>query len=302
MNFLPQKLKALAHTVATGAQRSIRTICAVSRIPYETARRQLSKLSKLKEAYARFVLERYCGKDVALVVIDPTYLKKLVEGIIAAGLLVPGLGRCIPLYWECFNWKELEKNPDGLYSRNLFQESFIRKLKKLVYPRKLVIIADREFGRTRLFEVLRKSGIYWVIRVPKTSYPPKLGDYMEFSDEAHDEPWLLSYRLPQEYNLNPAELYYLRMRIEQTFKDAKSALSMRVILNGVKNQNLKDGLILLLFSAWLLLAEAGMKAKESKLLPESILRMGERGYYSRITIGRLCLAACAMSALAESLE
>jgi hypothetical protein len=64
---------------------------------------------------------------------------------------------------------------------------------------------------------------------------------MEFSDEAHDEPWLLSYRLPQEYNLNPAELYYLRMRIEQTFKDAKSALSMRVILNGVKNQNLKDG-------------------------------------------------------------
>jgi len=242
MNFLPQKLKALAHTVATGAQRSIRTICAVSRIPYETARRQLSKLSKLKEAYARFVLERYCGKDVALVVIDPTYLKKLV------------------------------------------------------------IIADREFGRTRLFEVLRKSGIYWVIRVPKTSYPPKLGDYMEFSDEAHDEPWLLSYRLPQEYSLNPAELYYLRMRIEQTFKDAKSVLSMRVILNGVKNQNLKDGLILLLFSAWLLLAEAGMKAKESKLLPESILRMGERGYYSRITIGRLCLAACAMSALAESLE
>jgi hypothetical protein len=60
------------------------------------------------------------------------------------------------------------------------------------------------------------------------------------------------------------------MRIEQTFKDAKSALSMRVILNGVKNQNLKDGLILLLFSAWLLLAEAGRKAKESKLLPESI--------------------------------
>ena len=103
MNILPQKLKALACVVATGAYRSIRTICAVSCIPYETARRQLSKLSKLKKAYARFVLERYCKGDVALVVIDPTYLKELVDGIIVAGLLVPGLRRCIPLYWKHFN-------------------------------------------------------------------------------------------------------------------------------------------------------------------------------------------------------
>ncbi|MEO0211738.1 MAG: hypothetical protein ABIN66_07800 [candidate division WOR-3 bacterium] len=89
--------------------------------------------------------------------IDPTYLKELREGIIVAGLLVPWLGRCIPLYWERFSWEEMENEGDGLYSRNLFQGRFMRNLKRLVYPRRLIVIADREFGRTRLFEVLKKG-------------------------------------------------------------------------------------------------------------------------------------------------
>ncbi|MEO0191679.1 MAG: hypothetical protein ABIM46_02725 [candidate division WOR-3 bacterium] len=51
----------------------------------------------------------------------------------------------------------MENDGDGLYSRNLFQGRFMRNLKRLVYPRTLIVIADREFGRTRLFEVLKKG-------------------------------------------------------------------------------------------------------------------------------------------------
>ncbi|MEO0257367.1 MAG: transposase [candidate division WOR-3 bacterium] len=175
----------------------------------------------------------------------------------------------------------------------------MRNLKRLVYPRRLIVIADREFGRTRLFEVLKKAGIYWVIRVPKNSYPPKLGDYRCFSDEGHDEPWLLCYRLPPGYD--PVELYHLRMRIEQTFRDAKSLLSMRAIINRVNNPSLKDGLILLLFASWLFLVEVGRKAKESGVLLQSLLNMAENGYYSPITLGRLWLCACATRTLNELL-
>ena len=297
MNFLSQKLKATLYAVATGASKSIRAICAVSRLPYESIRRQLSRLYKVKELYTRFVLEKYCPGDTALVVIDPTYLRELTDGLIVAGLLVPGMGRCIPLYWEHFNWKETEREQEGLYSRNLFQGSFLRKLKKLVYPRTLIIIADREFGRTGFFEVLKKAGIYWVIRLPKNNYPPKLGDHLEFSDEAHDEPWLLCFRLPPGYN--PSELYFLRMRIEETFRDAKSLLAMKVILNRLTNPLVKEGLVLLLFASWLLLADLGSQATKNQFLRQSVLNMAERGYYSTITLGRLWLCACAIRALAE---
>ena len=111
MTFLSEKLKATLYAVATGGGKSIRAICAVSGVPYETIRRHLLCLHKLKEIYARYVLERYCPGDVALVVIDPTYLKELTDGIIVAGLLVPWPGRCIPLYWEHFNWKDRERLP-----------------------------------------------------------------------------------------------------------------------------------------------------------------------------------------------
>lgn len=297
MNFLGQKLKASLYAVATGANKSIRAICAVSRLPYETVRRQVSRLYEVKELYARFVLEKYCPQDTALVVIDPTYLRELTDGLIVAGLLVPGMGRCIPLYWKHFNWKETETKQDGLYSRNLFQGSFVRKLKELVYPRTLIIIADREFGRTGFFEVLKKAGIYWVIRLPKNNYPPRLGDCIEFSDEAHDEPWLLGFRLPLGYN--PVELYFLRMRIEETFRDTKSLLAMRVILNRVSHSLVKEGLVLLLFASWLLLAELGSQAIKTQVLRQSILNMAEKGYYSAITLGRLWLCACAIRAFTE---
>ena len=136
-------------------------------------RRQVSRLYEVKELYARFVLEKYCPRDTALVVIDPTYLRELTDGLIVAGLLVPGMGRCIPLYWEHFNWKETEREQEGLYSRNLFQGSFLRKLKKLVYPRTLIIIDDREFGRTGFFEVLKKAGILLGNKAPKEQLSPK---------------------------------------------------------------------------------------------------------------------------------
>jgi len=303
MNFLSfsPKFKAMLWAVATTRPASIRSMSAAARVPYETARRALFRLSCLKEAYARFVLERYCpGEDVALVVIDPTYLKELVDGILVAGLLVPGLRRCVPLYWEHFNWRKMEERENGLYSRNLFQRRFIRRLKELVYPRKLVIIADREFGRLSFLKALKKAGISWVIRVPKNGYPPRIGEHILFQEPGHDEPWLLSFRLPSGYDLDPVKLYSLRMRIEETFRDAKSLLAMRTLLNRIKHDPVREGLILLLFVSWLLLKMAKEASEKYRILPQGLINLVNRGYYSDISFGRLWLCACATMMLEQS--
>ena len=92
------------------------------------------------------------------------------------------------------------------------------------------------------------------------------------------------------------------MRIEETFRDAKSLLAMRVILNRVSHSLLKEGLVLLLFASWLFLAKLGSQAIKSQVLLQSVLNMAEKGYYSPITLGRLWLYACAIKAFIELIE
>ena len=84
--------------------------------PCETTRRFIKKLSseRVKEAYAKWVLKRLAGEsDFVLIAIDPTYAKGLKEGFLVASLIVGKRGRSIPLWWERFNWRELEEK--GIY-------------------------------------------------------------------------------------------------------------------------------------------------------------------------------------------
>ena len=171
------------------------------------------------------MLQRWAkGEGVVVVAVDPTYTKGLEEGFLVASLVVDKRGRSIPLWWERFNWREVEER--GIESRNLFQRRFVLKLKELVYPKKLVILADREFGRKAFLRFLKKKGIYWVIRHPKHSWPPEEGEGLKVPGA--EEPYLLSWRLPEELEgkVNPTRLYLRRMSIEESFRDAKSVLKL----------------------------------------------------------------------------
>ena len=167
------------------------------------------------------------------------------------------------------------------------------KLKELVYPKKLVILADREFGRKAFLRFLKKKGIYWVIRHPKHSWPPEEGEGLEIPGA--EEPYLLSWRLPEELEgFNPAKLYLRRMSIEESFRDAKSLLKLVELVNRIKDSQVKEGIAFLVFASLgfsVRVAEIALKAPYGLLgsLPKGFLGLFKRGYYSLIYLGRLCL-------------
>lgn len=295
-----KKLTKALKTLAKGHVKSIRQLAYYCAWPYESTRRWIKSLSseEAKRSFARWVLRRWCGsEDYVLVALDPTYLRAYEEGLLVASLVItkgPGKGRAVPLYWEGFNWKEMEEENQGMYSRNLFQKRFVQKLKQLVYPRKLVIIADREFGRKSFLEFLKKKGIYWVIRHPKHSWPPNQGEGLVVKNPKEpSEPYLLSFRLPSD-DLEPVSLYLRRMSIEESFRDAKSSFGLRKLLRRVEDREVKEGLVFLIFASIALVRLVAEELGSDPTKPpphirESLYKLFQQGYYSLIYIGRLCL-------------
>jgi hypothetical protein len=89
-------------------------------------------------------------------------------------------GRSIPICWA-----GCKKHVyDGHKSRNAFEESLLLVLRSMIPPQvKVVLLADRGFGRTELARFCQKHGFSYVIRIqPKVqvrcaSYTGKLIDY-----------------------------------------------------------------------------------------------------------------------------
>ncbi|RKY94872.1 MAG: hypothetical protein DRQ06_04570 [Candidatus Hydrothermota bacterium] len=293
-------LKVLT-SLGRGPVNSIRHMAVLCGWPYETTRRWIGKLGSLdmKRSFAQWVLRRWADdQEYVVVAVDPTYLKGFEEGILVACLVVQD-GRAVPLYWERFSWSQMDKEREGLYSRNTFQRNFVLRLKELVYPRKLVLIADREFGRRSFLKFLKKKGIYWVIRHPKHSWPPPCGEGIAAHNAKQpSEPYLLSFRLPSE-EMNPVFLYLKRMTIEETFRDAKTGFLLTRLIGRVKREDVKRGLIFLVFAALAFTMAVAQELRDSPdkdfllslslPLTKGLRGLIKRGYYSTTYLGRLCL-------------
>jgi hypothetical protein len=229
-------------------------------------------------------------------------------------------GRSVPICWA----STARHVYDGHRSRNAFEESLLLVLRDMI-PRqvKVVILADRGFGRTALATFCQRQGFGYVIRIqPKVtvrlhSFHGKLLDYPVCkgvakvlkrvryrSDEAVTQNVVVHWRrnLPRKRDecwflmtdqngsaQQICRLYGQRMTIEQLFRDDKSKR------NGWSLRDTKitqpdriDRLLLILAIAYLLLCGVGLIAS-TRFKPSAWCSTNRARECSIYTIGMMML-------------
>jgi hypothetical protein len=202
-------------------------------------------------------------------------------------------GRSVPLCWASC----LGHTYDGHRSRNAFEESLLLVLRSMIPAGvKVILLADRGFGRCALAAFCRRQGFSYLIRIqPKVTvklkgfhgklldYPVKKGIAKVLKDVAYradgavsqhvvvrwkhglppkrDECWFLMTDLPGTAHQLCA-LYGRRMTIEQLFRDGKSKRNGWSLRDTqIKTPQRLDRLLLILALAYLLLCGLGLIAK-----------------------------------------
>jgi hypothetical protein len=221
-------------------------------------------------------------------------------------------GRSIPLLWASYPEWELHR------SQNNLEEGLIRLLRSLVpTPVRLILLADRGFGRAELARtLLGLVNVSFIIRIkpqvqvrhPRftgnlVDYPVKRGmrrvlrgarfrstdpvglnvviRWKKGLPAERDEPWFLITDLSQATAIHLSELYGKRMGIEEFFRDCKSVRNGLALRHTqLKRADRFDRFILILVLAYLLLTGLGLRA------------LGEldAGWWSSTSKGQPCSA------------
>lgn len=247
----------------------------------------------LGKADSRTALWRLFQEDAEFVIGDPTeierphawkteYVGKLKDGksrgFWALILATPYRGRAIPCGMVTYSSKTIAQ---GLDSRNLNHFRAFASLKDMLGGRPLVL--DREFSYLELMLNLFQEQINWVIRLNLRANPPKFynddgkevaltispGETVVLNHvwymgkacmnvigiwkKGLDEPMWVMTNLEAKRGL---QIYFARMKIEETYRDLKSLLGMTKLMN--KRQVYMEkmvGLLLLTFTIGLLVGE-----------------------------------------------
>jgi hypothetical protein len=327
--------KTLAALVASAMRVERASLANIGRSMIGRAKHQIKRCwrfvanDRVETADAmRGVLKKVLGKKgrkkpllVALDWVDVRHFQTLMAAAVIKG-------RSVPLCWA-----SCPKHVyDGHRSRNAFEESLLLVLRWMI-PRgqKLIILADRGFGRTELARFCQAQGFDYVIRIQPNvhvrciafsgkllDYPVHKGickllhevDYRQHCSvrqnivvrwvrnlpRKRDECWFLMSSL----TAGPARisrLYGQRMSIEQLFRDCKSkrnGWSLRDMQ--VKTAARLDRLLLVLAIAYLLLCGIGLLAKERGLRPGAWCSNSKDGTCSVLLIGRVMLRLLRYSA------
>jgi hypothetical protein len=242
----------------------------------------------MRGVVARLVKRRKKALLVALDWVDVRGYQTLVASAVLEG-------RSVPLCWA-----SCERHTyDGHKSRNAFEESLLLVLRSMVPQQvKVIILADRAFGRAALAAFLRRHEFSYLIRIqPKVTVKVKgfhgeLLDYPVFKGiarvlkdvayradgavEQHvvvrwrtdlppkrDECWFLMTDLKGTAHQLCA-LYGRRMTIEQLFRDHKSKRNGWSLRDTqLKTPQRLDRLLLALALAYLLLCGIGLIAQRT---------------------------------------
>jgi len=247
----------------------------------------------LKSQDPREALWRLFQEDAEFVIGDPTeierpqawkteYVGKLKDGktrgFWALILATPYRGRAIPCGLVTYSSRTIAQQAD---SRNLNHYRAFAALKDLLGERPLVL--DREFSYLELMLNLVEEQVNWVIRLNLRANPPKFYDadgkevaltispgetvilnkvwYMGKVlvnvvgtwKKGLDEPMWIMTNLEAKRGL---QIYFARMKIEETYRDLKSLLGMTKLRN--KQQVYMEkmvALLLLVFTIGLLVGE-----------------------------------------------
>jgi hypothetical protein len=247
----------------------------------------------VKPADPRTALWRLFQEEAEFVIGDPTEIERQqawkteyvgtlkdgkTKGFWALILATPYRGRAIPCGMVTYSSKTIAQ---GLDSRNLNHFRAFEGLKDMLGGRPLVL--DREFSYLELMLNLFEEQINWVIRLNLRANPPKFYDddgkevaltispgetvllhqvwYMgkvcmnvvgTWRKGLTEPMWVMT-------NLEPKpglQIYFARMKIEETFRDLKSLLGLTKLMN--KQQVYMEkmvSLLLLTFTIGLLVGE-----------------------------------------------
>jgi hypothetical protein len=247
----------------------------------------------LQVADPRPALWRLFQEEAEFVIGDPTEIERpqawkteyvgtlkdgKTKGFWALILGTPYRGRAIPCGMVTYSSKTIAQHGD---SRNLNHFRAFAGLKDLLGERPLVL--DREFSYLELMLNLMEEQINWVIRLNLRAHPPKFYDqdgkevaltispgetvilnkiwYMGKVlvnvigtwKKGLDEPMWVMTNLEAKRGL---QIYFARMKIEETYRDLKSLLGLTKLMN--KQQIYMEkmiALLLLVFTIGLLVGE-----------------------------------------------
>jgi hypothetical protein len=224
-------------------------------------------------------------------------------------------GRAIPLLWHSYTDGQLTR------SQNSFEESLLRALVTMLPGGvKVILLADRGFGRTELAKTCQDLRLRYLIRikpdvrVTHPSYTGRLDDYpikkgmgrvltaaQYRSDQAvslnvvirwkrglpkkRDEPWFLMTNLSGNA-VRLTDLYARRMAIEELFRDGKDGrYGLSLGQTQVTRVARLDRLILILALAIILLIGLGLVAR-SRYRPGAWCSSNNAKECSDVTVGR----------------
>jgi hypothetical protein len=267
----------------------------------------------------RGVVERLLKKRkkkllVALDWVDVKGFQTLLAGVVLKG-------RSIPIAWA----STTNHVYDGHKSRNAFEESLLLVLRDMI-PRcvKVVILADRGFGRTALASFCQQQGFGYVIRIQPSvtvrlkgfrgkllDYPVKKGIAKVLrrvsyrSDDAvtqhvvvrwrkdlpkkRDECWFLMTDQPGTAH-KLCTLYGRRMTVEQLFRDDKNKRNGWSLRDTrITKPERFDRLLLVLAIAYILLCGIGLLARQ-QFKPSEWCSTNRDIECSIFTIGLIMLA------------
>jgi hypothetical protein len=296
------------------------------------ANERVETADAMRGVVARLLKKR---KKPLLVAVDWVDIKGF-QTLLASAVLK---GRSTPIAWA----STTNHVYDGHRSRNAFEESLLLVLRDMI-PRtvRVVILADRGFGRTALATFCQRHGFGYAIRIqPKVTvrlhgFHGKLLDYpvrkgvakvlkrvSYRSDGAvtqsvvvrwrtglppkRDECWFLMTDQPGTAH-QLCQLYGRRMTVEQLFRDGKSKRNGWSLRDTqVTKPERLDRLLLILAIAYLLLCGAGLIAKK-RFKPSAWCSTNRDTECSLFTIGQAMLKkihatpAAAASAVVELSE
>lgn len=265
---------------------------------------------------ARLLKKRGKKKKKLLVAVDWVDIKGF-QTLVASVVLK---GRSIPIAWA----STTNHVYDGHRSRNAFEESLLLVLRSMIPEKiKVVILADRGFGRTALATFCQRQGFGYVIRIQPSvtirlhGYHGKLLDYPVYkgiakvlkrvsyrSDGAvmqnvvvhwrrnlpqkRDECWFLMSDQPGSAH-QLCNLYGRRMTIEQLFRDDKSKRNGWSLRDTqITKPDRLDRLLLIMAIAYLLLCGVGLIAK-MQFTPSAWCSTNRNKECSIYTIGMVML-------------
>lgn len=190
----------------------------------------------------------------------------------------PYRGRAIPFHFGIYSEATLNEEAT---SRNLRWRELMEEIGELVDQTPLVF--DREFSAQRWLESLERARCRWVVRLNKESgvkFEDELGEEIPlvvekgetrriagayyrgeakvnvvgiWRKECREPLWVMGNLEPDEL----VEVYEERMKIEQTFKDAKSLLNIEKVMSKKRVQlEITLALMLLAYGLGLMIGEA----------------------------------------------